>query len=372
MRHAMVMAGGSGTRLWPLSRKSMPKQLLPLIGGRSLLELAVERMAAIVPSPSCRWICASAEYSQLIQDNLSFPATQMLAEPASRDTLNAVGLTAAVLAKTDPHAVFAVLTADHIIEPVAVLARAFDAGFGLVEANPDTIVTFSIKPSHPATGYGYIEQGDSLPPDRSSSCAAPIFRVKRYVEKPDLHTAQSYLAAGTFGWSSGMFIVGARRLLDLIRIYQPLCAKGLELISAAWGTPAQQAVLEQVYPTLPRISVDYAIMEPAARAASSPDSSPHGAVVTVPLDLRWLDVGSWTSLAETLTPDPHGNRTIGSALHEGGCNVFAVSDDPHHLIATIGCENLIVVHTRDATLVCPAEKAQDIKRLVDRLPPERK
>lgn len=371
----MVMAGGSGTRLWPLSRKSMPKQLLPLIGGRSLLELAVDRMAAIVPSPAHRWICASCEYAQIIQDKLSYPARQVLAEPAARDTLNAVGLTAAVLAKTDPHAVFAVLTADHIIEPVDVLVRAFNAGFELVEADPHTIVTFSIKPTHPATGYGYIEQGERVRPDHSStrdSHAPPVFHVKRYVEKPDLPTAQAYLAAGNFGWSSGMFIVGAQLLSDLIRTYQPMCAKGLEQIAAAWATPAQQAVLDEVYPTLPRISIDYAIMEPAARAAAAPESEVRGGVVTIPLDLRWLDVGSWTSLAETLTPDGQGHRTIGSALHEGGRNVLAVSDDPGHLIATIGCENLIIVHTGDATLVCPAERAQDIKRLVDRLPPERK
>lgn len=297
----------------------------------------------------------------MIVEKLGFARGQVLEEPVGRDTLNAVGLTAAVLASRDPDAVFAVLTADHLIEPLETLTGAFRLGFEIVEAEPDTLVTFSIRPSYPATAFGYIEQGDPLG-------RAGAFVVRRYVEKPDLGTAQAYLRAGNFGWSSGMFVFQARRILDLIGRYQPMARAGLDRVSQAWFTPQRGDVLRDVYPTLPKISIDYAVMEPAARERAAGS----GQVVTIPLDLTWLDVGSWNNLAETIRPDGAGCRSIGLSQHESSTNVLTVSDDPTHLIATVGCEGLMIIHTRDATLVCAADRSQDLKKLVDRLPPERK
>lgn len=368
-RHAMIMAGGSGTRLWPVSRAERPKQLIDLIEDRpssgsapgrrvSLLELAARRLEGLV-SAEHRLICTGERYRAVIESVLpAFTGDRLLGEPAPRDTVNAVGFVAAVLEATSPGAVFAVLTADHVIEPDDAFQAAMRTGFELVEQDPARLVTFSITPTHPATGFGYVEKGDPIPGKDNA------FRVERFVEKPDLARATAFVEAGTFGWNSGMFVFSARTILDCLKRFVPESAAGLAEIAAAWTTPDRQAVLDRVYPTLPKISVDYAIMEPAAKADDL-------AICGVEMPVRWLDVGSWPSYAETLDADEQGNRVSGpghAAVLDGKDNLLVNAGSTEHAITLVGCDGLVVVRTDDATLVMPAAEAQRIKELHAGLP----
>jgi len=350
MQHAMIMAGGSGTRLWPMSRAGRPKQMVPLVQGKSLLWHAASRLDGLVP-PSQQWICTGESHRDLILEDLNeFDPNRLIGEPCPRDTVNAIALTAAVLMLTDPNAVFAVLTADHLITPQEQFSACIKTGFALVEEDPRRMVTFGIEPTFPATGFGYVELGDSI------SGHEPACTTVRFVEKPDEATAQTYVDSGRFKWNSGMFVFSARGYLDALERLVPESAAGMRTIAAAWNTPEGGEVLARVYPTLPKVSVDYAIMEPASQ-------DKHIEVCTVPMDVEWLDVGSWTAAGETVDPDSDGNRSFGAATHLGSSNVISISEDPDHLIATIGCEDLVIVHTPRATLVCPKDQVQRVKDL---------
>ncbi|MFB3430652.1 MAG: mannose-1-phosphate guanylyltransferase [Phycisphaerales bacterium] len=376
MRYAMIMAGGTGTRLWPMSRASMPKQLVPFIdaderGGsrRSLLQVAAGRLDGIVPEDK-RYICTNESYRPQIRETMpAFGDQQILGEPVGRDTVNAVGFAAAVLQKLDPDAVFAVLTADQLIRPEAKFRDLMDLAYKLVENDPTRLVTFSIKPTCPATGFGYVERGGRIPgfDERATF-------VERFVEKPSLEKAQAYVESGAFGWNSGMFVWKASTIMDCLRRYKPESYDGLMKIAGAWGTPDQQKVLNEVYPTLPKISVDYAIMEPASReqkrAQGTPSEKSAVKVCTIEADIDWLDVGSWPSYGETLEPDTDGNRVSGDAQLLRGKKNIVVNDEAGHTLALVGCENMIVVHTKEATLIMPASKAQDLKQLHEQLPDE--
>jgi mannose-1-phosphate guanylyltransferase len=274
-----------------------------------------------------------------------------------RDTVNAVGFGAAVFGKDDPDAVFSVLTADHLIQPQDVFAKAMDVGYGIVEKDPTQLVSFGIKPTHPATGFGYIENGGDLPGTDSLG-----FKVAQFVEKPPIEKATEYLKAGTFNWNAGMFVFHAQTFMGLLERHQPESYAGLMKIREAWGTDRQRVVLDEVYPTLPKISVDYGVMEPAA-------SDPAVSLAGVRMDVEWLDVGSWPSYGETIDPDAAGNRASGGpiAFHDSSNNLI-VTDDPDHTIALVGCEDLIVIRTERATLVMPKDRAQDIKALHAELP----
>jgi len=362
-RYAMIMAGGAGTRLWPLSRAGRPKQLVEFIGRpgqppRSLLQLAAARLDGVVP-PERRVICTGQRHREAVREALpAFTDDRILGEPAVRDTVNAIGLAAAVFATRDPDAVFAVLTSDHVIEPQDAFAGALATGFELIERDPSRIVTFSITPTHPATQYGYVELAEPIEGFEGARA------VEQFVEKPDLERARAYVESGRFGWNAGMFLFHARTFLSCLERFLPESHAGLSKIQAAWGSPEQQRVLEEVYPTLPKISVDYAVMEPASRADDL-----HVCAVEMPV--TWLDVGSWPSFAETLEPDASGNRVhaSGPTILEACRDSLVVAEgDDGHTLALLGCDGLVVVRTSDATLVMPAERAQDLKQLHERLP----
>ena len=372
MRYGVIMAGGTGSRLWPLSRESMPKQLLPMIDGRSLLQLSYDRLAALLP-PERIYVCTAAAHGDRVRRNLpQMPAENLLGEPEGRDTANAVGLPAAVLHKLDPEASFAVVTADHVIKPVDAFADALTKGFDATDAHPGALVTFGIVPNHGHTGLGYIHRGQPL------AGVEGAYRVQAFKEKPDKPTADRYVESGRYYWNSGMFVWRAAAVLDQLKRHLPASHAGLTKIAADWGTPRQDETLKAVYPTLPKISIDYAVMEPAARSTDGGGTGGgsgggsgggtgggSGGVLVVEMPVDWLDVGSWPALAETLDADGHDNATDAASLValDSDGNIV-VSRDGDHLIALIGVSDMVVVHTKDATLVCPKSEAQRVKEAV--------
>ncbi|MEO0513452.1 MAG: mannose-1-phosphate guanylyltransferase [Planctomycetota bacterium] len=354
MRYSMIMAGGAGTRLWPLSRRSRPKQLLPMVerDGKdiSLIALSDARLDGLI-DPDRRYVCTGERYRAAVLDAIrELEDERLLGEPAARDTVNAVGLTAAVLAQRDPDAVFCILTADHVITPEDRFRARLERGFELVERDPSKIVTFSIKPTYAATGFGYVERDQPIGDDGLA------FDVTRFVEKPDEGTARLYLEKGTFGWNSGMFVLHAATFLERLEGYLPEAHAGVMEIGRAWDTPERAEVLGRIYPALPKISVDFAVMEPAAR---------DGHVATVTMDIDWLDVGSWPSLAQTRTPDFNNNRVAGpgSVLLENCHDTLVYSGVPGRTVTVLGVDGLVVVETEDATLVMPAAQAERLKTL---------
>ncbi|MEM9789777.1 MAG: mannose-1-phosphate guanylyltransferase [Planctomycetota bacterium] len=351
MRHALIIAGGSGTRLWPMSTAALPKQLIPFIDGRSLLQIAMDRLEGLVPDNQI-FVCAGESTRDVMLDKLpKLRAECFIAEPTGRDTLNAVALASGVIAHRDPDAVIAVFTADHLIEPVDRFQQIVTQGYELAERDDPTLVTFGVKPTYPATGFGYLQLGEPI------GNAGRV--VDQFKEKPDLDTAQQWLDAGPekFLWNSGMFVWKAATVLGCCAKHAPDNFAELTKIFDAWGTDAQDQTLNTIFPDLPKISVDYAIMEPASTDADY-------TVAAVPMDLTWLDVGSWPAFAETVTPDDAGNAVAaGKAVLIDTTNTLVASEDPGHAVTVLGCEDLIVIHTAHSTMVCHRDAAQDIKKL---------
>jgi mannose-1-phosphate guanylyltransferase len=354
VRHAVIMAGGSGTRLWPLSRAERPKQLLDVVsdgsgGVRSLLAEAFARLRTVLP-PERIWVCTAERYGPQVRAALpELQADRLVLEPVARDTANAVGLTAALVHAVDPDAELAVVSADHVIRPVERFAAALESAYAALAERPDALVTLGVPPTSPATGFGYVERG-------APSAVAGVAEAASFREKPDRATAEGYLASGRYLWNSGMFVWRARTVLDALAKHLPETSDGLARIVAAAPGPAREAALAEVFPTLPRISVDYAVLEPAAREP--------GRVLVADLDAEWLDVGSWPALAHTLGDDGAGNSVQGLAVVLDGSGNIVLSDDPGHLVALVGVRDSVVVHTADVTMVCPVGDSERVKQLL--------
>jgi mannose-1-phosphate guanylyltransferase len=359
MRHAVIMAGGSGTRLWPLSRAGRPKQLLDVVadeetadggqGAHSLLAEAFTRLQAVLPTEQI-WVCTAARYADMVRAALpELRPDRLVLEPVPRDTANAVGLAAALVADVDPDAELAVVSADHVIRPVERFAAALRTAYDLLAVRPRALVTLGVTPTSPATGFGYVQKG--APTEVDGAAEAASFR-----EKPDRATAEAYLASGEYLWNSGMFVWRAQTVLDALRDHLPESAAGLSRIAAAAAGPERDALLAEVFPTLPKISVDYAVLEPAAAEP--------GRVAVVDLDVDWLDVGSWPALANTLATDDAGNASRGLTVLLDSAGNVVLSDDPDHLVALVGVRDSVVVHTADVTMVCPVTEAERVKQLL--------
>jgi mannose-1-phosphate guanylyltransferase len=378
MDYGVIIAGGSGTRLWPLSRRDQPKQLLPVIGGKSLLQLSYERLRGILPAERI-YVCTNAAHAEGVLKNLpELPRENVLGEPEGRDTANAIGFSAAILKSRDPDAVMAVVTADHVIEPIELFQKSLRTAFEVVKQRPAALVTFGIVPTHGHTGLGYIHRGEALwldGPAPASSTAqgasgagesaggtSAAYKVLAFREKPDKPTADRYVESGRYYWNSGMFVWRCDTVLNELAAHLPDSHAGLMKIAGAWNTPQRQAVLSDQYPKLPKISIDYAVMEPASQGKGKAE------VVVVEMPVQWLDVGSWPSLAETLPMDANDNaeQCPAAMLIDSDDNIV-ISEVSGHLLALVGVSDMIVVHTPDATLVCPKSESERIKELVGRV-----
>ncbi|MGC3994116.1 MAG: mannose-1-phosphate guanylyltransferase [Propionicimonas sp.] len=346
MRYVVIMAGGSGTRLWPLSRQGTPKQLLPLVEGKSLLRLAFERSLASVPAERV-WVVTGAAYADVVAEQLpELPQGNILGEPVGRDSLNAVAWPAAVLDRLDPEAVIAQVSADQVIEPVDVFAARLDVAFAVAEADASALVTLGIVPTSPHTGYGYLHRGEALAGFEGAH------RVVQFAEKPAREVAEGYLASGEYWWNSGMFVWRAATLLDQLRLLLPATHASITELAA------HPDRLADIFPGLAKTSVDYGVMEPVSLGRGSAH------VVAVSLPVQWRDVGGYASLAEILGTDAAGNAVSGSSVSVDATGNVVVNTDADSVIGLLGVSGLLVVRTPQATLVARAEDAERIKELV--------
>ena len=353
MNYAVIMAGGSGKRLWPLSRKKRPKQVLKLLDGQTLLRKCFNRLEGIF-NLSNILVLTNADYVDIVRENLSeLPAENVIAEPAVRDTAGAIGLAATILHKYDSNAKMAVVTADQVIDPVDVFQNAMRTALSFVDKNPQALVTFGIQPTFPSTQLGYIQFGKTVP------CAASqdaVYVIDAFKEKPALDIAKSYLEQGNYAWNSGMFVWRCDTILKHFSDYLPESTEPLHQIHANWGGVDQQQALKEWFPRLPKISIDYAIMEKAKD------------VYGISLDGQWLDMGSFAALADIIEADADNNCIIAGRHELLDCkNNIVVTEDKDHMIALMGMENMIVAHTKDATLVCSIEHANLLKELLEKI-----
>jgi mannose-1-phosphate guanylyltransferase len=350
MLHAMIMAGGGGTRFWPRSRQRRPKQFLTLNGDRSLLQQAMDRIEALAP-PERSWIITSEDYrDETGQQIPELPPERTIGEPCRRDTAPCIGLGAALIALQDPTAVMLVTPADHVIEPMQEFRRAVQVAAQMAEEHPSALITFGIPPTYPATGYGYIHRGPQIAHRQGVS----IFRVAGFREKPDADRAEQFVVSGEYFWNSGIFVWKAATVLEALREQRPQLYDAVQRIAAAWNGPRRDAVLRREYEAVERISIDYAVME-AARD-----------VLVVQAPYKWDDVGSWLALERMNPQDAHGNTVLGTHCGINTDNCVIVGD-AGHVIATIGIDNLLIVQDGDATLVADRREEGTVKQLVDLL-----
>ncbi len=348
--YPVVPAGGSGTRLWPLSRAGHPKFLHALGGGdRTLIQATADRLARLAPLDRLHVVTGASHAAGIARQLPDLPAGNIVIEPAPRESGPAIGLAAALLARRDPAAVMGSFAADHLVGDVDTFVRVIRTAIAV--AADGLLVTVGITPTGPETGYGYIQCGEPL--------AVPgAYAVGAFKEKPTAEVAQSYLDSGRYVWNASMFVWRVDALLEELARQRPALHAGLVRIADAWGGPSRDTVLGEVWPTLEKISIDHGVME---------DAAARGRVAVVPGTFGWHDVGDWHTLGQVLPPGPDGNVVIGDAgqvlaLDTSGAVVVPGSG---RLIAVLGLTDVVVVDTPDALLVCGRDRAQQVKAVVD-------
>ncbi len=358
----IILAGGSGTRFWPRSRKARAKQILALDGERTMIQRTVDRLAPIAPASSV-WVITNDLLSESICGQLAeVPAEQVVCEPTARNTAPAAGLAAFLVEKENPDAVLGMFPADHVIadEPgfLAVIEQAI-----AIAAAGENMVVLGVTPHRPETGYGYIETGDTMP---EASGRLAQLRVRRFTEKPNQVRAEEFVAAGNYHWNSGIFIWSARTLANAVREHLPETAPLLEQIVAAYGTPSFSQVFAELYPQCENISVDYAILEPRSAKGEH-----HSNLFCLPANFGWNDLGSWAALYEhqvhqLAAGDAAGNVSESAgvvAIEAHGNYVFS----PKKMVALVGVKDIVVVETEDAILVTSRHHSQDVGKVVKEL-----
>ena len=349
-RFVVIMAGGKGERFWPASRLKRPKHLLPIVGDKPMLTQTVDRLDGFI-DPSRIYVITNREQVEGVREACPMlPEGNVVAEPVGRDTAAAVGLAMLLIKKENPNASLAMLPADAFIEDHAGFQRALEVAFQAAETSR-SLITIGIAPTEPATGYGYIQKGDSV----GSFAGQDVFRVVEFKEKPDQATAQAYLDSGDYYWNAGMFVWSVAAISDALGRFTPVLKAGLDALENRWNAgEALAPLLEELYPDLEKISIDFAVMEKADN------------VQTLAASFDWDDVGAWPAIERHFPKDESGNVSDGLAVFESSSGNIAVAPDGH-LLALVGVDDLIVVHTKDATLVCRKDEAQKIKDLVKRL-----
>jgi len=351
--YALIMAGGSGTRLWPLSRQSQPKQAIELIGSRTMFQHAVDRLDSLLP-PEKIIVVTAREYVEVLASQVpDVPRENFIVEPMARGTAGAIGLATVHLHRRDPEAVMAVLTADHYIRDVDQFCCALSAAAQVAQDGP--IVTLGIEPSFPSTGFGYVRRRGEISQVRGFEVCA----VDSFVEKPDAARAVEFLASGLYSWNSGMFIWRISRIMDEFARQMPALHAQLKTIEESLDTPRHGEVLSEVWPQVRKETIDYGVMEGAED------------VVIIPVDIGWTDIGDWAAIYQLHQTDEQGNVVVG-ASHIGVGTRSSFIQGGKKLIATIGLEDVIIIDTKDALLICARDKAQDVKLIVEQLQEEGK
>jgi mannose-1-phosphate guanylyltransferase len=342
--YAVIMAGGTGTRLWPLSRRDSPKQSLRLLGDSTMFQSAVDRIVPLFGMDRIIVVCSADQIPRLARQVPELPAQSFLAEPAGRGTAPCIALASVYLRRMAPDAVMAVVTADHVITETTRFRRVLESAREIAEGG--SLVTLGIRPAYASTGYGYIEQGEML----GSVAGFASYRVEQFTEKPDEATAAAFVASGRYSWNSGMFIWRVDTIMEEFRRLMPTLADLVDRIAAAGSFPPEAPELLDEWHRLPKETIDYGVMEQARD------------IVVIPADIGWSDIGSWSSLAEMLPADEEGNTV--RAPHVGIDTRDTLILGGRRLIATIGLDDMIVVDTEDAVLVCRKDREQSVREIV--------
>lgn len=354
-KYIVIIAGGVGERFWPKSRHHRPKHLLPIVGKDSMLEQTLKRLETIVPAENLFIITNKEQVDAVRAVCPQLPADQIVAEPIGRDTAAATGLALFLVKQKDPEGRFAILPADHVIEDVDCFHKTLESAFTVADEEA-VLVTLGITPQKPATGYGYIKRGETW----KKINGIAIDRVEQFVEKPDIKKAEAYLASGEYFWNTGMFVWQVATIEAALKKHCSALYESLGLIEGRLENgELLDAILADVYPKLDKISIDYAVMEKADN------------VVTVESSFDWDDVGEWSAIERHYETDSQGNVVQGDVILEESSNNIVLNEQKH-LTALIGVEGMIVVQTEDATLICPKDKAQEIKKLVKRISEDKK